>query len=163
MNHRPRCRFLVPALALSTTLGLFATLATAADIRTHAFGLVGLAPGQAMVLNVVNGGLIAPPDPDRTRRSDPPEGDLVAEIAFLNGDGSVFQSSIVRIPAHGSVSIPIAREQLSARTPRASLRAQVRFSNPPEPDRILSTLEVIDVASGRTSFVLTAPPEPERN
>lgn len=163
MNHRPRCRFLVPALALSTTLGLFATIASAADIRTHAFGLVALAPGQAMVLNVVNAGLVAPPDPDRVRRNAPPEPELVAEIAFLNGDGSVFQSSIVRIPSGGSISIPIAREQLSARTPRAALRAQVRFTNPPEPERILSTLEVIDVASGRTSFVLVSPPEPDRN
>ena len=124
-----------------------------------AFGLVGIAFGQAIQVSVANTRLGQPPDPEA-----PP---IAVEIVFLDGDGSVFKRSVQTVATGHSATLTLARGELSPRGGRAMVRALVRFSEPPEPEAIgraipvSATLEVIDVVTGRTSFALAAPPEPE--
>ena len=124
-----------------------------------AFGLVGIAFGQAIQVSVANTRLQAPPEPEA-----PP---IAVEIVFLDGDGSVFKRSVQTIATGQSATLTLARGELSPRGGRAMVRALVRFAQPPDPDAIgraipvAATLEVVDVLTGRTSFALQAPPEPD--
>lgn len=124
-----------------------------------AFGQIGIAAGQSVQLNVVHPGLNAPPEP---------ESPVAVHLTILDSHGNTLASSVERLLPGGSVSLTLNRDTLPARTGnRMSLRGLVSFQAPPEPERqgrtrLVSTLEVIDNVTGRTSFVLQAPPEPDK-
>ncbi len=70
-----------------------------------AFGLVGIAFGQAIQVSVANTRLQAPPEPEA-----PP---IAVEIVFLDGDGSVFKRSVQTIATGQSATLTLARGELS--------------------------------------------------
>ncbi len=164
MTHPRMSERLMPALAaLACALLIFGAVPAFAaqppEPDRIAFGLVGIAFGQAVQVSVANTRLSEPPEPEA-----PP---IAAEIVFLDGDGSVFKRSVQTVATGHSATLTLARGELSPRGGRAMVRALVRFGQPPDPDAIgralpvAATLEVVDVVTGRTSFALQAPPEPD--
>jgi hypothetical protein len=127
----------------------------------QAFGMFGITLGQTAQINVVNTGLQQPPDPDRP---------LTVDVSFVDGDGSVRTQTTVDLASGQSTMLSLNGDDLLRGSGRVQLRALVRFAQPPEPDRgganqsrlsaIVSSVEVIDNATGRTSFVLARVPPP---
>jgi hypothetical protein len=123
------------------------------------FGMVGIAEGQTARLNLVNlltpGAATVPPGPCR------------AELQFLDGDGNVVVSRLVRLEAgHAAFldfaptfSPPINNVGDVAAPLRAEIRANVELGVagiPPGPCR--ATLEIFDNVTARTSvFVASGP------
>jgi len=127
------------------------------------FGLLGITSGQTARLNAFN----PPPEPDQP----PPIGDMPiqVEMTIFDGEGNVLAHSLARLgPGHSS-SLSVDRDMLPPVGSRVDLAALVKVSPPPEGDHpadqrrrtsppVVSTLEVIENATSRTSFVLQPPP-----
>ena len=116
-----------------------------------AFGLVGVVSGQIARLNVVNTGDIASP------RGLPP-GPCRVTLSFFDSDGSLL-ATITRTldPGHaGSLDFNIASFGSEGGAGRLMIRAEVTV----EPDAnsltpcVMPTLEVFDMASGKTTFII---------
>jgi hypothetical protein len=123
------------------------------------FGMIGIADGQTARLNIVNLGV---PDPTTGLPPDP----CRVRLQFVDADGNVLASRGVA-PEGGHAKFldfaPSFVNTIDAVAPlRAEIRAVVLADNgvPPDPCRV--TLEVFNNASGRTTFVLQPPPDPER-
>jgi len=128
------------------------------------FGSFGIGQGQIARINLVslvNPGEVTPPEPDR------------AELIFLDESGKVLASQPVVIGPGESASFQVSMDDLGFTSNRLQLRSKVRFvdppnpdTNPPEPDRAIATVEVMD-RSGRTSLMLpyfikgVDPPQPD--
>jgi hypothetical protein len=130
----------------------------------QAFGMIGITTGQTAQINVFNPGLTQPPEPDRP---------LSVDISFVDAEGNVQKQTTVDLASGQSAMLSLNGDDLLRGSGRVQLRALVRLNQPPDPEiagggnqsrvpAIVSSVEVIDNATGRTSFVLTQPPEPER-
>jgi hypothetical protein len=122
------------------------------------FGMVGIAEGQTARLNLVNlltpGAATVPPGPCR------------AELQFLDGDGNVVVSRLVRLQAGHAAFLDFAPTFAppstvgDAATPlRAEIRANVELAAggiPPGPCR--ATLEIFDNATARTTIFVASGP-----
>lgn len=165
MNHldtsRRPVRLATVAFALVSLSAWGASSALAAqppEPGRIAFGQIGIVAGQSVQLNVVHTGLIDPPEPDKP---------IVVELKLLDANGNTLASSVERVLPGHSASLTFQGPPQPDRTGRVSLRGLVSFSDPPEPERqgrarLVSTLEVFDNVTGRTSFVLADPPDPDR-
>ncbi len=122
------------------------------------FGMVGIAEGQTARLNLVN--LIPPGPPDVT--PDP----CRAKLQFLDGDGNVVASRLVRLEAGHAAFLDFAPTFVPVNTVgdvaapvRAEIRANVELGVaglPPGPCR--ATLEIFDNTTARTTvFVASGP------
>ncbi len=122
------------------------------------FGMVGIAEGQTARLNLVNlyppGPPIFPPDPCR------------AELQFIDADGNVVASRLVRLAAgHAAfldftpTFVPVNTIGDAVAPLRAEIRANVNLGVaglPPGPCR--ATLEIFDNVTARTTvFVASGP------
>ena len=122
-------------------------------IDSFAFGAVGLVAGQTARLNV---SILSPAPP-----TDP----TAVEIRFLDSNGAIIKQTIVQL-APGQT--PFADNSMADIAPgavggRMQIRAEVQVSIPPGPTEtptgmLISTLEVFDNATGKTSFLY--PPNP---
>ena len=134
------------ALALALVAGLTALALNGraqgerqnARMSFHWSGLVGISTGETASINFVN----------LDRRG------VVARLFFFDEDGRVLKSEEHRVGAGHSAVLLLPYSELPGRAGRAHVRALVRLS---DPARGLSTLEVFDEATGRTSFGLLLP------
>ena len=134
--------------------------ADAPDARLQVFGSFGITPGQTAQINV----LVPPPIGDMPGALPPPTGDrpISVGIFFVDGDGSVRKETMVDLVPGGSAALSLNGDDV-ARSGRIQLHALVQFSQPSSGDPgtargVVSTVEVIDNATSRTSFVLVPPP-----
>jgi hypothetical protein len=118
-----------------------------------AFGAVGLVDGQTARLNV---SMLSPAPP-----SDP----TAVEIRFLDGNGGAIKQAIVQLaPGQTAfVDFSLADVAPGAAGGRVQIRAEVRVTVTPGPNetpsgRLISTLEVFDNATGKTSFLYSPDP-----
>ena len=118
-----------------------------------AFGLVGVISSHIARLNVINTEDIAPP-------RDFPPGPCKVTLSFFGSDGSLL-ATITRTldPGHaGSLDFNIASFGSGGGAGRLMIRAEVIV----EPDAnglipcVMPTLEVFDMASGKTTFIIPA-------
>ncbi len=110
--------------------------------------LVGLSRGESASLNVTNSSL------------------EVKEIHFyfIDADGRLLKSSSARVLPGQSLSFMLSHSELRDPAGRIQLRGAVRFTDPlepdtdpPNPDLVMSSLEIYDEATGKTSFGLLLP------
>ena len=145
------------AALVTTALNLFTGRAAADDLYVQAeqpppgFGLVTLAPGQDMRLNVVNTALVQP---------DLPPNPCIVRVSFFDGDSNPVGDTQTAVLAPGQ-SLSAAALAFGGRT-TARLRPVVQIAQPSRrgndphlpPNPCVSTLEVFDVDSGRTALLL---------
>jgi hypothetical protein len=165
------------ALAASLTLGFFRgtrkVQAQSQEPPTIAsrtsFGLVSLTQGQTARLNVAN--VIADNDEDF------PRGSTRVTINFVNGHGDLFRGRdgtavrrVVMLARGESTELDLNTDDFALGAGgRIQLRAVVVVHPPPTPDRIsfppdpcVPTFEVVNNATGRTVFALSALPAVQR-
>jgi hypothetical protein len=118
-------------------------------------GLIGLNRTQAATLNFTN--------VDRQLR--------VAHLYFLDADGASLKSSTERVMPGQSVNLMLSYSEVAGRgyDGRVQLRGVIVLADPPgesdppgevtppDPDLSISSLEVLDEATGKTSFGLLVP------
>ena len=160
------------ALAALLTLGVFrGTRNVHAQDQTPppvndriSFGMVGITEGQTARVNVSN--VIAQND------SNFPPGPIRVAIVVVNSNGNPFRNrdgnpirKVVMLERGDSTFLDINFSEFPPGPIRAQLRAVVTVVPPPvgeQPppvnDRIVTTVEVINNANGRTVCALSAPP-----
>jgi hypothetical protein len=107
----------------------------------HWSGLFGIAMGETANLNYTNG--------DR----DPAE----VVMMFLDTSGGVIKSSRARVAPGHSFGLLLPYSETNSRAGRVQVRALVRFARPSDSALSISSVEVFDDATGRTSFGLLLP------
>jgi len=141
--------------------------ADAPTTRVQVFGAIGITMGQTAQVNV----LTPPPVGDRPGPLPPPIGDRTTsvEMFLVADDGSVVQQKMADLAPGRSATLSLNGDDF-VRSGRIQLHAIVRFLPPPTGDQpppvndrcgaggLVSTVEVIDNATSRTSFVLIPPP-----
>ena len=148
------------ALILAVLTALSATFSTALGVAhaaqresfSRSFGMVGITHGQTARLNVVN-------------LEDSEFVPCVrVELSFVDGNGQTLLRSTHEVERGKAAFLDLNGNQLMGRFgARLQVRAVARFVGTPDTrdaDDCLLTLEVIDNATGRTSFI--NPPEPSR-
>ena len=137
--------------------------------------MVGITPGQTIRLNVVN---VVPPPTDGF-----PPGPSRVVLTFLNSEGQLFRGRdgnpvrrVAMLEPGASTFLNLNADQFAGDAARLQLRALVTLVpppvgelSPPQPDRIVATVEVVNNANGRTDWVLSGehfrqvlpPPQPE--
>lgn len=144
--------------SLVTLLGALAVSGAApaqtavTPLGTQYFGLVGLATGQTVRLNIHMG---EPDDPSAA------PGECHVKMTIFGGDGSVLKA------AEGAVEEGKNSSIVFRRTARLAglllVRAEIEVSptaGPAPPScKSISTMELVDTANGRTSLVEIANPE----
>ena len=163
------------ALAALLTLGVFrGTRNVHAQDQTPppvndriSFGMVGITEGQTVRVNVSN--VIAQND------SNFPPGPIRVAIVVVNSNGNPFRNrdgnpirKVVMLERGDSTFLDVNFSELPPGPVRAQLRAVITEQPPPINDsnqipppvgeRIVTTVEVINNANGRTVFALSAPP-----
>jgi hypothetical protein len=134
----------------------------------YRFGSVGLVRGQSLQVTIVN--LTEPPEPD-----EPPDPAINPcwRVLLLDSEGrQIADSGDIELPPGRTRTFTIARAALGRsgdeRTGRLQVRAVVIVENdnplqePPEPDKVRLTVEVLANGTGRTVFGILEPPDPER-
>jgi hypothetical protein len=116
------------------------------DLRLS--GLTGISRGQAASLNVTNS--------SREVKE--------VQFFFIDLNGRLLKSSSARIVPGQSMSLMLSHSELRDPAGRLQIRGAVRLADPPspdvdppQPDLVISNLEIIDEATGRTSFGLLLP------
>lgn len=112
---------------------------TQPDLRLSA--LAGLSEGQAASLNVINS--------SREARE--------MQLVFIDTGGRLLKSSVARLLPGQSMSLLLSHSELRGHGGRLQIRGAVRLVDPPEPDLVISNLEIFDEVTGRTSFGLLLP------
>ena len=122
-------------------------------IDSFAFGAVGLVAGQTARLNV---SILSPAPP-----TDP----TAVEIRFLDSNGAIIKQTIVQLAPGQTAFTDFSPADVApgAAVARMQIRAEVRVTITPGPQettsgRLISTLEIFDNATGKTSFLY--PPDP---
>src|ERR1700736_1681569 len=117
---------------------------------TLSFGVIGLASGESVRINVLN--LV---------RTPPPLGIALipcrTELSFYDADGKLLKQKVVDSLGFGRADfLDLDRAEITGATGRAQIAASVKVgSNQSFFCSIAPTLEVFDDATGRTSTVLT--------
>jgi hypothetical protein len=188
MNMKTRNIF--TKLSIAIALVAIASTVTVWEVRRvravappdpeRGFGMVGIAHGQTMRLNVVN---LSPPDPNRQYPPDP----CRVVLSFRNADGQPFTNNdgqpirrVVELQAGESAFLdlnadafapPSTNADVAPAPARLQLRPFVRvLASPPDPNKQLppdpcrASMEVFDNTSGRTSIFagFTTPADPQR-
>ena len=154
-----------PLFKVFTVAALSAILIAAAGIidRDHvsafnpqpdppAFGMLAVTHGQTARLNVVDT-MDVPPGPCSE-----------VELMFLDSAGNIRQRSVQCLMSGHAVFLDLNGDFLELIDNRAEIRGKVRLIDPPERTmtNFVATIEVFDNEAGRTSFVVSPPPEPDK-
>lgn len=135
------------------------------------FGMIGITPGQTIRLNVVN--VVPPPNPEL------PPSPIRVVLTFLNSDGQLFRNRdgnpvrrVAMLEPGESTFLNLSGGEFAGGVARLHLRAVVTVIPPPQPDsqsvpppigdRIVTTVEVLNNATGRTDLVLSGPPSVQK-
>ena len=147
MMKRTMLSALVAALVLFVVPGRDAGAADESRSR-HLYGMVGLAAGQTVRLNVVN---TWPPGPSR---DELPPGPIRVRLSLLDGDGRLLGTARAELTAGQSTSLDLDFARLGVDAQRVPVRAMVDVIWPPGPsaDPGVSTLEIVDNDTARTSL-----------
>ena len=118
-----------------------------------AFGAVGIASGQTARVNVTSLSPAAPSDP------------TAVEIRFLDSNGAVVKQTTVTLAPGQSAAFDFSLADVTpgAASSRMQIRAEVQVTVAPgpgetPPSALVSTLEVFDNATGKTSFLYAPGP-----
>lgn len=114
----------------------------------HFYGMVGFTAGQTLRLNVAN---TLPPGPVR---DELPPSPIRVRLALLDGDGRTLASGRADLTGGQSASLDLDFGRLGLDARRAQVRAVVDVIFPPGPtvDPSVSTLEIINNDTARTSL-----------
>jgi len=117
-----------------------------------AFAMLGITHGQTARLNVVDT-MDVPPGPCRE-----------VELMFLDSVGNIRRRSVQCLMSGHAAFLDLNGDFLEMTGNRAQIRAKVHLINPTEGTmtNFVATIEVFDNETGRTSFVLVPPPEPDK-
>jgi hypothetical protein len=117
-----------------------------------AFGMLAVTHGQTARLNVV----------DTMDASTGPCREV--ELMFLDSEGNIRQRSVQCLMSGHAAFLDLNGNFLEQTDNRAEIRGKVHLINPPERTmtNFVATIEVFDNETGRTSFVLTPPPDPDK-
>ena len=145
-----KARNLFLALVLLAAAGVFfgATQASAIkEVDPVAFGMFGITQGQTARLSVANldSGEFVPC--------------VRLELSFIDGDGKTLLQKVYDVEHGKSAFLDLSGNQFVGRGGRSQIRALVRFVGTPDTRDdpfFLPSLEVIDNATGRTSFLIPA-------
>jgi len=163
------------ALAALVTLGIFR-----GERHAHAqdqppstgdrisFGMVGITQGQTARINVAN--VLTANDPNF------PPGPTRVVLTFLNSDGQLFRNRdgnpirrVAMLERGQATFLDLNADDFSVGAAGIHLRAVVTVTPPPvhdrnalPPDPCVPTVEVINNATGRTAFALSALPAVQR-
>ncbi len=137
-------------LALLAVAGVFFGVAQASAIKEVdpvAFGMFGITQGQTARLSVANlaSGELVPA--------------VQVELSFIDGDGNTLLQKVHTIHQGKSAFLDLSGNQFAGRGGRTQVRALVRFVGTPDTRDdpfFLPSVEVIDNATGRTSFLVEA-------
>ena len=118
----------------------------------RAFGAVGIVSGQTARVNVTSLSPAAPSDP------------TAVEIRFLDSNGGVIrQTTVTLAPGQSALfDFSLADVTPAAASSRMQIRAEVEVTVPPvsgetPSSALVSTLEVFDNATGKSSFLYCCP------
>ncbi len=142
-------------LVLFSASGGSGTARAAQPPEPDRLGLVGLVNGQSVAIHVVN--VNVPPEPDKT---------AIVVLTLLDETGAVVASTTETIEAGHSALLVLEREKIpgnpEGRAMVRGLQAPLDSEHGPKKKiNLVTTLEVFDTATGKTSFVLQAPPAPD--
>jgi hypothetical protein len=116
------------------------------------FGMVGIADGQSARINAVS---VGNPDlignPDLFRGHGLPPGPCRVEFVFLDDAGRPIASSTETLAPGQSASLDLPALRT---TGRAQIRATVLVQPGPCRSAVVTTMEVIDGATGRTTLLM---------
>jgi len=117
-----------------------------------AFGMLAVTHGQTARLNVVDT-MDVPPGPCRE-----------VELMFLDSEGNIRQRSVQCLMSGHAAFLDLNGNFLEQTDNRAEIRGKVHLINPPERTMtsFVATIEVFDNETGRTSFILAPPPDPDK-
>ncbi len=117
-----------------------------------AFGMLAVTHGQTARLNVVDT-MDVPPGPCRE-----------VELMFLDSEGNIRQRSVQCVMSGHAAFLDLNGNFLELTDNRAEIRGKVHLINPPERTmtNLVATIEVFDNETGRTSFILAPPPDPDK-
>ena len=145
---------LIAVVVLAAIAGHFATSSVRAGgcmTCRRAFGAVGIVSGQTARVNVTSLSPAAPTDP------------TAVEIRFLDSNGGVVKQMTVTLAPGQSAAFDFTADVTpAAASSRMQIRAEVQVTVPPgpgetPPSALVSTLEVFDNATGKTSFLYCCP------
>jgi hypothetical protein len=121
-----------------------------ANSITLSFGVIGLASGESIRINVLN--LVRTPPPLGIAQIP-----CRTELSFYDADGKLLKQKVVDNLSFGRADfLDLDRAEITGATGRAQIAASVKVgSNQSFFCSIAPTLEVFDDATGRTSTVLT--------
>ena len=149
-------------ITVAVLAGILITTATLLD-RTRvsafnpqpdppAFGMLAVTHGQTARLNVVDT-MDVPPGPCRE-----------VELMFLDSEGNIRQRSVQCLMSGHAAFLDLNGNFLELTDNRAEIRGKVHLINPPERTMtsFVATIEVFDNETGRTSFILAPPPDPDK-
>jgi hypothetical protein len=145
--------FIVPLLLTSATgIAAAQTSPGAIVVQQFSYAPVGVAPGTTLRLNLANSG----------------SGSTVCmvNLSFINSDGSMIKNTNVTVNAGVTYSYPLLISDVPGSPASAEVRGLVKIDRqlggtagapPSAPCVSVTSLEVVDVATGQTRAVLTNP------
>jgi hypothetical protein len=140
-------------LFLTTTAGIALAQGQPAAIveQQYSYAPVGVAPGTTLRLNVANvsAGTTA----------------CMGNLSFINSDGSTIKNQNITVNAGQTVSYPLLITDITGSPASAEVRGLVKierqvggtFGPASIPCTAVTSLEVVDIATGQTRAVLTNP------
>lgn len=135
---------------LATLLAILAAVTASSQVARKVLesstGIVGLAPGQTVVLNVLDEGA-------------PGSIPLYAVLAIVNGDGQVLGHKQLALPRGKTVMLEVHRDDIIEKLPRIPVRGILRlYGRETEVSKPYHmTLEVVDDDTGRTGSLMSCP------
>jgi hypothetical protein len=154
VRSNTRVSRMIAACLVLVAIPLFLAAQSIGDGYFRLSGLIGLSRGQAASLNVTNS--------SREVKE--------VHFFFIDIDGRLLKSSSARVLPGRSMGLVLSHSEVRDPTERVQVRGAVRFSDPPNPDAdppepdadppselVISSLEVFDEATGKTSFGLLLP------
>jgi len=152
MQHQitPLVWFSVVLLAIPAAAQVAPLPGPAANAITLSFGVIGLASGESIRINVLN--LVRTPPPLGIAQIP-----CRTELSFYDADGKLLKQKVVDNLSFGRADfLDLDRAEITGATGRAQIAASVKVgSNQSFFCSIAPTLEVFDDATGRTTTVLT--------
>jgi hypothetical protein len=158
MQHQitPLVWFSVVLLAIPAAAQVAPLPGPTANAITLSFGVIGLASGESIRINVLN--LVRTPPPLGIAQIP-----CRTELSFYDADGKLLKQKVVDSLGFGRADfLDLDRAEITGSTGRAQIAASVKMgSNQSFFCSIAPTIEVFDDATGRASTVLTNPlPQP---
>jgi hypothetical protein len=145
-------RYLMPLLLITGAGFAAAQTPTAILVQQYTYAPVGIAPGTTLRLNVANvssGTTVC-----------------MGNLSFINSDGTTIKNQNITVNAGQTTSYPLLISDVQGTPASAEVRGFVKIDrqaggtigpNAPTPCIAVTSLEVVDVATGQTRAVLTNP------